>query len=187
MQSIESELRQSLEAELMRNISLTLKCDPKSPFTKHVLEFIAIILRSFSSTNQSSLQDRNNRSDEENCPPIDGQQMDNSSADELGLESFGSQSFQSFSTSDETRRQSTDSLKVGPNLTDIVIKELLIKYLYSVNTECRYNTCVLIRKLFTDLEDIDTDVYNRLRKVCLFSHLLSIHISKFYSLYLRHC
>jgi hypothetical protein len=127
-------------------------------------------LRSFSSTNDSNESQKNteehNKSDEENQPPIKSQELDISLNDELGLESLGSESF---STTDHSRRQSTNiSVKEEPNLTDIIIKELFIHYLYSVNTGCRYNTCVLIRKLFTDLEDIDSEVYNRLRKVSIY-------------------
>ncbi len=154
---------------MIRNIKCCLNCEPKSPFTKHSIEFIALVLRSFSSTNDSNESQTNiehNKSDEENRPPISSQESDTSINDELGLESFGSESF---STTDHSRRQSTNtSVKEEPNLTDIIIKELFIHYLYSVNTGCRYNTCVLIRKLFTDLEDIDSEVYNRLRKVSIY-------------------
>jgi len=57
-----------------------LNCEPKSPLTKRNIEFIALILRSFSLTNDSNLSqtftEEHNKSDEENQPPIGSQELD---------------------------------------------------------------------------------------------------------------
>jgi hypothetical protein len=64
-----------------------LNCEPKSPLTKRSIELIALILRSFSLTNDSNLSqtftEEHNKSDEENQPPIGSQELDISLNDEF--------------------------------------------------------------------------------------------------------
>ncbi|CAG2115641.1 unnamed protein product, partial [Medioppia subpectinata] len=132
------ELLSDFAAELRRDILFTLNCDPKSPFTKHTIEFVANFLRSFSAPKQpedTRLEDTTttaangddttatdaddtiideemaaddessaDRSDQENRAPAD-----DSLNDELGVESFGSESF--------SRRARKDQSTIGANTT----------------------------------------------------------------------
>ncbi|CAG2166755.1 unnamed protein product [Oppiella nova] len=167
--------------ELRRDILFTLNCDPKSPYTKHSIEFIANFLRSFCATKEdtnansndtndetiidedtAAAEDTTNRSDQENKEPTD--ECD----DELGMESLGSESFSRKDQSTaSTAMDSTSLIKDEPTFADIVIKEQLIGFLLNAKPHIRYNCCLLIRKLFTDLEDMDLDVYEKLKKSLL--------------------
>ena len=163
----------------------TLNLEPKSPYTKHTIEFVANFLRSFSLPKEAPKQsetnisdgdttiidehmaaedEATNRSDQENrCPE------ENEECDELGMESFGSDSFsRSKCQSDTTVADNTkESDAEEPNFADVVIKEQLIRFLSNKKTHIRYNSCFLIRKLFAGIEDMDLDVYNELQKVIL--------------------
>ena len=169
------------KAELRRDILCTLNLEPKSPYTKHTIDFLANFLRSFSvekeapkqsETNESegdtTLIDEDmtadnsaiNRSDQENRCPEDEE------CDELGMETLGSDSF-SRSKSETTIADTTtanDSAE-EPTFADVIIKEQLIHFLLNKKTAIRYNCCLLIRKLFSEIEDMDLNVYNKLKKV----------------------
>ncbi|CAG2120345.1 unnamed protein product, partial [Medioppia subpectinata] len=49
----------------------------------------------------------------------------------------------------------------------MIIKDQLIKFLSNQKPHIRYNCCLLIRKLFTDLEDMDLEVYEKLKRSLL--------------------
>ncbi|XP_054157960.1 condensin complex subunit 3-like [Oppia nitens] len=162
------------KAELRRDILFTLNCDPKSPYTKHTIEFVANFLRSFSAPKEVVNTDgdttiiddemadlsANNNSDAENREPQDGDE----SQDELGMETFGSESF---TRNKDRSMANTTIVTEEPTFADFVIKEHLIRFLNNKSTHIRYNCCLLIRKLFTELEDMDMEVYEKLKKALL--------------------
>ena len=173
---------------------LTLNSEPKSPYTRHTIEFIAKYLQSFSIPKEV-LKESNSGSDsdttvideqvaaeydtsadksptDENRRPSDDCQ-DSEECDELGIESFGSESFITGRSRDSrvdsmmttTMMSKDETNETELTFLDIFVKEKLIRYLNNSKTHIRYNCCFLIRKLFTDLEDIDFDVYKKLKKV----------------------
>ena len=186
-QSSDEQLLADFKAELRKCILWTLKEEPKSPFTKHVIEFMAKFLRIFSVHEESTKDEMNTSgdttiidedvaaevandcSDQENRQPVS---ENDESFDELGMESLGSDSFsrskrQSTGSNLNTSANSTVRSEVLPQSTfsDIIIKEQLIPFLRNVKPQIRLNCCILLRKLLVDIEDVDLNVYNKLKKV----------------------
>lgn len=105
----------------------------KSPYTKNVLDFITKFLMNVSQIGNKD--DETIIEDKENC-------------DELGMETLGEESF---------------GAGCQTTLLDRILKDLILKYLYSVSNECRYNTCQLIQRIFSELEDIDEDAFENIK------------------------
>lgn len=107
-------------------------------------------------------------SDQENRQPPDDS---DETLDDLGMQSFGRESFsRSKRLSTGSNLNSSTSEAVPHNtFSDIVIREQLIPFLQNVDPKIRLNCCILIRKLLVDIEDVDLNVYNKLKKVTLYS------------------
>ncbi|KAI1289891.1 Condensin complex subunit 3 [Halotydeus destructor] len=132
--------------ELMRNIQFALTGPEKSPYTKNCMEFIS---KFFIDMWKKDI-------DKENRDCSEGEPVDISQVDELGLECLGRDSYQ------PSRPPRLESL------ADAVLRDVLIPQLENSSVATRVNACTLIRKMFSEIEDIETDTYDKLKSSLVF-------------------
>ncbi|RWS01908.1 condensin complex subunit 3-like protein [Dinothrombium tinctorium] len=125
-----------------RFVRKTLQSPDKSPFTKRSIEFIIKFLA------QIGKDDSKNAENDE-CE----RRVDESTCDDIGFEMFGSESFETVTKISQTQA-----------LVDKLVTEVILPYSRAALANIRINTCLLVSKLFAEIDDVDNNVYEELKK-----------------------
>ncbi|RWS18244.1 hypothetical protein B4U80_12539, partial [Leptotrombidium deliense] len=122
--------------EFYRCVKLTLQsdCDIKC-LIEFIVKFLTAILKGDGKLNESV--DEANRS----------------GCDDIGVELFGQESF-----------DCRVVLSQSQSLVDEILKNIILPYLNSVIVHVRSNSCYFVKTLFLEIDDVDNQIYNELKK-----------------------
>ncbi|CAK9252582.1 unnamed protein product [Sphagnum jensenii] len=124
-------------SEFCRNTRFALQGPDKCPFTRCSIDFVVRFLVAIVKEDEKT---------EAPAPQVD------ETADDIGMELFGEDSFES------KRPVSKSQLFV-----DKVLLEVVVKFLNCVEPNVRVNACVFLKKLLMDIEEIDLQVFEKLK------------------------
>lgn len=136
-----------------------LASDRSSFYTKRSLEFLTTVFKTIETFEEEAETKRL----EKVAAELASKQKDASvDSEEEEMDELGRDAFDPDQTIIDARFLSL------PNSVDLIITDILLKFLKAENVNVRSNTASLLRRILENSEELEESTFTELKKVCLF-------------------